>query len=67
MITVILRASLVDSLEISVTYILPMEWRPKPEESHYQKMLKVTDYISGLTDLQAALLFQQFRGISLGS
>jgi len=30
-------------------------------------MLKVTDYISGLTDLQATLLFQQFRGISLGS
>ena len=50
-----------------VTYILPTEWRPKPEESHYQKMLKVTDYISELTDLQATLLFQQFRGISLGS
>jgi dGTPase len=50
-----------------ITYILPTEWRPKPEESHYQKMLKVTDYISGLTDLQATLLFQQFRGISLGS
>ena len=50
-----------------ITYIVPAEWRPKPEESHYQKMLKVTDYISELTDLQATLLFQQFRGISLGS
>lgn len=50
-----------------ITCLLPPEFAPKPEDNNYQKMLKVTDYISGMTDLQATLLFQQFRGISLGS
>ncbi len=50
-----------------MTCLLPSEFKPKPEDSNYQKMLKVTDYIAGMTDLQATLLFQQFRGISLGS
>jgi dGTPase len=49
-----------------LSYMLPEEFKPQPEDSNYQKILKVTDYIAGLTDSQAALLFQQLHGISLG-
>jgi dGTPase len=49
-----------------VFYMLPEEYRPAPEEDNYQKILRVTDYLSGMTDSFATSLFQQFSGISLG-
>lgn len=45
--------------------MLPPEYRPIAGESNYEQILKITDYISGMTDLYATKLFQQFSGISL--
>jgi dGTPase len=49
-----------------VYYMLPQEYRPEPEEDTYNKMLRITDYISGMTDYFATSLFQKLSGISLG-
>lgn len=46
--------------------MLPKEYRPDDNEDTYNKILKITDYISGMTDSYATSLFQQFSGISLG-
>jgi dGTPase len=46
-------------------YMLPPAYRPNPIEDTYDKLLKITDYLSGLTDFQATSLFQQLKGISL--
>ncbi|QSJ19481.1 deoxyguanosinetriphosphate triphosphohydrolase [Nostoc sp. UHCC 0702] len=46
--------------------MLPKEYRPNSDEDTYNKILKITDYISGMTDSYATSLFQQFSGISLG-
>lgn len=48
-----------------VIHLLPKEYRPTSEEDTYHKILRVTDYISGMTDSYATSLFQQFSGISL--
>ncbi len=48
-----------------VVKMLPEKYRPSDRDSCYEKVLKVTDYISGMTDSFATSLFQQFRGISL--
>ena len=48
-----------------VRYMLPEQFSPAPNQSNYAKMLNITDYIAGMTDLQATLLFQQLRGITL--
>ncbi|GAB4381367.1 MAG: deoxyguanosinetriphosphate triphosphohydrolase [Elainellaceae cyanobacterium] len=45
--------------------MLPEEYRPTQDESDYEKILKITDYISGMTDSYATNLFQKFSGISL--
>ncbi|MEH2445002.1 MAG: deoxyguanosinetriphosphate triphosphohydrolase [Nostoc sp.] len=50
-----------------VYHMLPKEYNnPNSDEDTYNKILKVTDYISGMTDSYATSLFQQFSGISLG-
>lgn len=49
-----------------LNYMVPEEFKIQTEDSNYQKILKVTDYIAGMTDSQAALLFQQLHGIALG-
>lgn len=49
-----------------VSHMLPKEYRPDDNEDTYNKILKITDYISGMTDSYATSLFQQFSGISLG-
>lgn len=46
-------------------FMLPPEHQVREEDNNYEKILKVTDYIAGMTDLQATLLYQQLRGISL--
>jgi dGTPase len=48
-----------------VYYMLPEEYRPAREEDAYHKILRISDYISGMTDSFATSLFQQFTGISL--
>lgn len=50
-----------------VYLMLPKEYHPKDEEDTYTKILKITDYISGMTDSYATSLFQQLSGISLGA
>lgn len=45
--------------------MLPQKYRPTENESSYNKILKITDYISGMTDSYATDLFQKLRGISL--
>lgn len=45
--------------------MLPKEYLPNDNESSYEKILKITDYIAGMTDSYATHLFQQFSGISL--
>jgi dGTPase len=49
-----------------IRHMLPKEYRPDDNEDTYNKILKITDYISGMTDSYATSLFQQFSGISLG-
>lgn len=46
-------------------HMLPEQYRPIGIESCYSKILKITDYISGMTDSYATNLFQQLKGISL--
>ncbi|MEG4850537.1 deoxyguanosinetriphosphate triphosphohydrolase [Microcoleus sp. B5-D4] len=48
-----------------VKLMLPKEFCPAESESSYRKILKITDYISGMTDSYATTLFQQLKGISL--
>lgn len=45
--------------------LFPERYRPKPEEDDYQKILKITDYISGMTDSYATSMFKIVEGISL--
>jgi dGTPase len=45
--------------------MLPPEYRSIVGESNYTNILKITDYISGMSDFYATKLFQQFSGISL--
>ncbi|MDV3000820.1 MAG: Deoxyguanosinetriphosphate triphosphohydrolase [Chroococcopsis gigantea SAG 12.99] len=45
--------------------MLSPQYRPLPGDSSYDRLLKLTDYISSLTDFQATRLFQQLRGICL--
>lgn len=45
--------------------MLPKEYCPAESESSYSKILKITDYISGMTDSYATTLFQELKGISL--
>ena len=45
--------------------ILPIKYRPKKGDSLYSNIMRITDYISGMTDTYATELFKQLRGISL--
>ena len=46
-------------------HMLPIEYRPSASENSYCKLLRLTDYISGMADSSATMLFQQLKGISL--
>jgi dGTPase len=54
-----------DSKSQLVLQMLPVAYRPQEDEDSYQQLLRVTDFISGMTDSYATRLFQQFSGISL--
>lgn len=45
--------------------ILPGQYRPTSEETDYEKVMKVLDYVSGMTDLYALELYRTLRGISM--
>ncbi|MEM9213554.1 MAG: dGTP triphosphohydrolase [Cyanobacteria bacterium P01_F01_bin.150] len=45
--------------------ILPEQYQSQSSDSAYIKILKITDYISGMTDSFATSLFQQLKGMSL--
>jgi dGTPase len=48
-----------------IQQMLPEEYRPSEGESCYEKILHITDYISGMTDSYATSVFQTLKGISL--
>lgn len=58
-------AKLPDTFSGKLLRILPVQYRPLPDESDYQKVRKVLDYISGMTDLYALELYRNLRGISM--
>ncbi len=45
--------------------MLPEEFRSSDQDSLYTKVLKITDYISGMTDSYATSTFQTISGISM--
>lgn len=45
--------------------ILPEHYQSQPTDTQYTKILKITDYIAGMTDSYATSLFQQLKGMSL--
>jgi dGTPase len=45
--------------------MLPEEFRSSDRDSLYSKVLKITDYISGMTDSYATSIFQTISGISI--
>ena len=50
-----------------VSALLPVLHYPRPDEvdSTYTRLLRVLDYISGMTDRYAVNLYQKLKGISL--
>jgi dGTPase len=48
-----------------VLQMLPVAYHAQADDDTYQQLLRVTDFISGMTDSYATRLFQQFSGISL--
>lgn len=48
-----------------IAHMLPSKYRPIPSDDAYSKVLRVTDYIAGMTDSYATSLFQKLSGISL--
>jgi dGTPase len=48
-----------------VCNMLPEEFRSSDRDSLYSKVLKITDYISGMTDSYATSIFQTISGISM--
>ncbi len=45
--------------------MLPEEFRSSDRDSLYHRILKITDYISGMTDSYATSIFQTISGISM--
>ncbi|NMG59268.1 deoxyguanosinetriphosphate triphosphohydrolase [Geitlerinema sp. P-1104] len=48
-----------------VLKLLPEQYQPQDGESPYEKILKINDYISGMTDAFATHVFQTINGMSL--
>ena len=48
-----------------VCFMLPEVYKPKDNDDDYHKIMKVADYIAGMTDSYAKSLFQQFSGITI--
>jgi dGTPase len=60
-----LTAIFTDSKKSKLTrHMLPAAFVDNTELTPYAQILRVTDHIAGMTDRQAALLFQQLRGIT---
>jgi len=56
-----------------VIQLIPIEYRPAIEEEEgtpefdymYERFLKITDYVSGMTDGYAISLYRRIKGISI--
>lgn len=48
-----------------IALMLPEKYRPLEHEDVYHRILRVTDYIAGMSDSYATSLFQKFSGISI--
>jgi dGTPase len=49
----------------TIVNMLPEEFRSTDRDSLYTKILKITDYLSGMTDSYATSIFQTISGISI--
>ena len=45
--------------------LLPEEFQPKDEKDDYKQVLRILDYISGMTDKYAVHLYRRMRGIEI--
>jgi dGTPase len=45
--------------------MIPREYQSNDDDDAYDKILKVADYIAGMTDSYATSLFQRLSGISI--
>ncbi len=45
--------------------LIPAQFKSHPDERPYEKVIKVLDFISGMTDLYALELYRNLRGISM--
>lgn len=45
--------------------LLPEEFQPKDEKDNYKQVLRILDYISGMTDKYAVHLYRRMRGIEI--
>jgi dGTPase len=65
LLTDFLNAIFTDNKKSKLTrYLLPAEFYD-PQAAPYERILRATDYIASMTDIQATILFQQLRGITL--
>ncbi|MEO0406563.1 MAG: dGTP triphosphohydrolase [Cyanobacteria bacterium P01_A01_bin.135] len=48
-----------------IRHMIPREYQPNNDDEAYEKILKVADYIAGMTDSYATALFQHLSGISI--
>lgn len=62
---VLSRSSRGSAYDKKLVELLPNHLRPKGEMDNYQKILCVTDHISGMTDTYAVALYRHLTGIEL--
>lgn len=46
--------------------LLPLKYKDKENDSNYDKVMKVLDYVSGMTDNYATELYRRIKGIEIG-
>lgn len=54
-----------DAAEEKLLQLLPIQYKPEADDTHYQRVMKVLDFVSGMTDLYALELYRNLRGISM--
>ncbi|GCD77983.1 dehydrogenase [Thermaurantimonas aggregans] len=58
-------ASEPNAAEEKLLQLLPIQYKPEYADTAYQKVMKVLDFVSGMTDLYALELYRNLRGISM--
>ena len=47
--------------------LIPHQFRPSAEETTYEKVMHIIDFVSGMTDLYATDLYRKITGIEIRS